>query len=292
MSNLIGTFRFGCPMWFHTYWQYHLFAGKVSANRHLQAYSTLFNSVEGNTSFYQLPSAEQIHSWLEQVDHTFRFTFKFPKEVSHQACITDSPERLDLAIERFALMGDRLGCVMLQLPAAFGVARLDELARFFEFLPRDLRYGVEVRNLAFFAKSEHEKQFNQLLQQHGINRVIMDTRGLFACKDTESDLVKDVQSKKPRVPTNVIATGQMPIVRFVGHPDLQQNIPFLQPWVRKVHQWLHDGLSPYFFFHMPDNAYAPWLAELFLQYYKQSYPADLMPTLSLSKPSAEQLSIF
>ncbi|MCE4870630.1 DUF72 domain-containing protein, partial [Campylobacter coli] len=70
----------------------------------------------------------------------------------------------------------RIGQLWLQLPAAFGPDELPRMWQFFESLPQEFTYGVEVRHPAFFAKGEEERALNQGLHQRGINRVILDSR--------------------------------------------------------------------------------------------------------------------
>ncbi len=279
-------------MWAHPAWKFSLFAAKHQSESDLSHYATLFNSVEGNTSFYHLPTEQSMLQWAQTVPENFRFTFKFPQQLSHQSNLLSEPHLLDLAIQRFSLLENKLGCLMLQLPASFSPNRLDELGDFFKALPTQFNYAVEVRHLGFFDKSDNERRFNQLLSEFGINRVIMDTRGLFACQDTQDPVVKDVQQKKPKVPTNVIATADQPIIRFVGHPELDENIRFLTPWIHKIKDWQDEGKTPFLFFHMPDNSMAPWLAELFFQHYRLHYPDALTPNLKLPAHSSTQMNMF
>lgn len=146
--------------------------------------------------------------------------------------------------------------------------------------------------MGFFDKSEQEQQFNQLLMEYNVNRIIMDTRGLFACQTSASDLVRDVQAKKPKIPTNVIATGNCPVIRFVGHPNIDSNRLFLTPWMHKINQWREQGIHPYMFFHMPDNSEAPWLAQAFFRWIKDEYPQHQWPSLDLPSYHSNQLDIF
>lgn len=190
-----------------------------------------------------------------------------------------------------AMFEQQLGCLMLQLPASFGPNRTLELEQFLLTLPKDFHYALEVRHMAWFDKADNETWLNRTLKKYNINRVIMDTRGLFSCHTPSDTLVMEVQSKKPKVPAHVVATDLRPIVRFVGHPKLENNVPFLIPWVHKVAQWLELDMQPYFFFHMPDNALAPWLAELFFEQFNLLYPNKL-PKLKIPPMQPPQLSIF
>ncbi len=279
----------GCPMWHHKDWQGHLYSG--SKQPPLYHYSRLFNSVEGNTSFYHMPSVEALKQWQSLVPSTFQFTFKFPQTISHSDNLNSQPGLLAEVIETFDVINQHIACLMLQLPARFGPERLSELEDFLSSLPRHFTYGVEVRHMAFYDKSENEQTLNRLLNRYGINRVVLDTRGLFSDAHPDDALVQEVQSKKPRVPCNVVATHEMPIVRFVGHPLLSENRRFFKPWITKIHQWLALEKQVVFFFHMPDNALAPWLAQQCMQDLQASYPDLRVPEFSLPARD-QQLGFF
>ncbi|EGE6689827.1 DUF72 domain-containing protein, partial [Escherichia coli] len=45
------------------------------------------NCVEGNTTLYALPKPEVVLRWREQTTDDFRFCFKFPATISHQAAL-------------------------------------------------------------------------------------------------------------------------------------------------------------------------------------------------------------
>ncbi|GFD67998.1 hypothetical protein KUL118_20060 [Tenacibaculum sp. KUL118] len=187
---------------------------------------------------------------------------------------------------------EKLGAMMLQLPATFGPEKLSVLDTFLAALPQELNVAVEVRHLAFFAKGDEEKALNQLLIRHGANRIIMDTRALFtgsldAGGINRRAMLKEVREKKPRVPVNVIATGHTPIVRFVGNDVDDDNQRCLLPWVKKVKQWQSEGKDVYFFCHRPDNKDAPWLAQQFIDLYNRGEPFPVINNLAIRDQPAQ-----
>lgn len=277
----------GCPMWHMDAWSSSIFPAASSAAQSLYHYSRLFNSVEGNTSFYQIPDEANLRRWQQSVPEDFRFCFKFHQGISHHQLLLNVEQQTLDFLARFRPMAKQIGCLMLQLPAHFGPQHLPRLQHFLQLLPEDFHYGVEVRHPAFFAKGEEERHFNRLLRDRGINRVIMDTRGLFSAEGN-GGLLGEVKMKKPRVPVNVIATAERPIVRFVGHPDILANRRFYQNWHSKLQQWLDEGKSPFVFFHLADNADAPFLAEQFFQ----DWPKG-SPPFAINLPrQASQTSLF
>jgi uncharacterized protein YecE (DUF72 family) len=293
----INTLYIGCPIWNHPSWFGCLYPPKSSGIAPLTSYAGMFNSVEGNSSFYHLPDKTTLAQWATLLPNHFRFTLKLPRSMSHQGDLRQCGDLLQQALEHFSLLGNKLGSVMLQLPASFGPNQLPSLQHFVAHFPQDFCLAVEVRHPAFFAKGEAERRLNQLLNHHQADRIIMDTRALFACDASQypapqAELIREVQSKKPQVPTNVIATGKYPIVRFVGHADIEKSKHFYQPWLGKIKQWLTEGLSPSLFFHMPDNKDAPWLAATFMQDLHRLYPELGLADLTLPAEFGQQKSLF
>ncbi|WP_082668925.1 DUF72 domain-containing protein [Pseudoalteromonas rubra] len=254
----------GCPQWSAAHWKGRFFTSDCKTADMLREYAQIFNSVEGNTSFYASPKPETITTWSNAVPDTFRFTFKIPKYISHELALSQCQQELKQWLDLFSPLFSRLGMVMLQLPASCSPEYLTRITDFIAQIPKELTLGIEVRHRDFFAKGDAEKRFNQLLMHTGVNRIIMDTRPLFS-EPPATPAIIDAQQKKPRVPVNVIATAQAPMLRFVGCSDLAANRTFYAPWLNKIRGWLNEGRTPYVFFHTADNHDAPLLARQFIE---------------------------
>jgi uncharacterized protein YecE (DUF72 family) len=177
----------------------------------------------------------------------------------------------------------------LQLSKAFTPNRLAELAGFIDALQRPL--AVEVRHDEFFAKGDAERRLNRLLLDRGVERICLDPRALFSCTSGDP-AVLHAQSKKPRVPPRPAAFTQYPQVRFIGHPVLEANEPFLTPWVEKIAGWIEEGRTPYIFLHTADNLLAAKLALRFHHRLMQRLPGlPALPEL-YREPAAEQLGLL
>ncbi|WP_110877289.1 DUF72 domain-containing protein [Franconibacter helveticus] len=214
-----------------------------------------FNCVEGNTTLYALPKAEIVERWKAQTTDAFRFCFKFPATISHQAALRHCDELTQEFFSRMAPLAGRIGQYWLQLPAAFGPRDMPALWAFLDALPKEFTYGVEVRHQEFFAKGEAEQALNRGLHQRGVNRVILDSRPVHSAKP-HSEAVRDAQRKKPIVPVHALVTAKNPLVRFIGSDEMEQNVSFFQDWLKKLPGW-EQTTTPYLFLHTPDIAQAP-----------------------------------
>ena len=253
----------GLPQWSHPAWPGQLLGVGARPAEHLAHYARVFNTVEGNTTFYASPTPETVRRWADAVPPQFRFSFKFPKEISHQSDLVSAGKQVAAFITLLGPLHGQLGLLKLQLPARFGPAGLPRLAAFFEGLPPDFTYALEVRHPDFFAKGEAERALNRLLMDKGINRIMLDSRPLFsvpASLAAKNAALVDAQGKKPRLPVHLLATANSPVVRLIGLPNPEDNHPFLPSWLPRWQQWLAEGKDLYLFIHTADNAQAPELA--------------------------------
>lgn len=252
----------GLPMWFMSGWKGRLLSTRCGAADALGEYSQVFSSVEGNTTFYGLPTAERAERWARQVPEHFRFCFKVPESISHAADIPRQLMNQGAQLADFiAPLRERIGVLLMQLPASFTPQRSTELFSALEMLQQllELPLAVECRHPDFFLKDRHEVLLLQTLNRLAVNRVIFDSRGLFQ-DGSMTDAVLHAQSKKPRLPVHPLATAQNPVVRFIGHSDGLRNRHYLEQWRLKIQQWLSEGRSPYFFVHTAGNQNCPEFA--------------------------------
>ncbi|HBQ7502198.1 TPA: DUF72 domain-containing protein [Klebsiella pneumoniae] len=242
----------GLPQWSHPKW---VRLGITS----LEEYARHFNCVEGNTTLYALPKPEIVARWYEQTHDDFRFCFKFPATISHQAALRHCDELSSEFFARLAPLVSRIGQYWLQLPATFGPRDLPALWHFLDGLPKDFTYGVEVRHPEFFAKGEAEQQLNRGLHERNVNRVILDSRPVHSAAATSPAMI-DAQQKKPKVPVHAVMTARQPMVRFIGGDDMVHNRELFRVWLQTLAKW-HQSGTPWLFLHTPDIAFAPALVD-------------------------------
>jgi uncharacterized protein YecE (DUF72 family) len=264
------------------------FPTRTPANEFLRLYSRRLTAVEGNTTFYATPSAETIARWVQETPSTFQFCPKVARSISHTTQLDDTREEPQAFVERLRGLGTRLGPLFLQLPPSFAPAHLERLQAFLDFWPSDVRLAVEVRHTAFYEEVQAAK-LNTLFERHRIARVIMDTRPL-RVGSTQEQQVLEARKRKPNLPVQVALTADFSLVRYIGHPDLEVNVVFLDSWAQQLSHWLKQGVTLYVFCHCPLDERAPLLcAEL----YQRVKSLTSLPPLPWQPPVAvNQPEIF
>lgn len=82
---------------------------------HLQRYAARFNGVEINSSFYRPHRRQTYARWAESVPPGFRFSVKVPKWITHELRLQNCDQALDEFLGQCGGLGDRLGCLLVQL---------------------------------------------------------------------------------------------------------------------------------------------------------------------------------
>jgi uncharacterized protein YecE (DUF72 family) len=83
---------------------------------HLERYAAVFNAVEINSSFYRPHQAKTYARWADSVPAGFRFSVKLPRTISHDGRLLDIEALLGQFAAEAGALGDKLGCVLVQLP--------------------------------------------------------------------------------------------------------------------------------------------------------------------------------
>jgi uncharacterized protein YecE (DUF72 family) len=250
----IAGYHLGCPSWGMKTWVGRLFPPRTKQAEFLSCYSRIFNSVEGNTTFYAIPKSDTIARWNAETPDDFRFCFKFPKKITHEKLLLGSDEYTAVFLKQVEPLGEKLGTLMLQLPPRYGPKQLERLGSFLRSLPRAYHYAVELRHPAFFGEDDAGRAVTDLLGELDVDRVIMDARSLHAGDEPEH---AEARANKPNLPVVPQATGSRPIVRFVSGATFESGQSFIDEWIEQLARWIAEGKQPYFFVHAPDDTFAP-----------------------------------
>jgi uncharacterized protein YecE (DUF72 family) len=265
----------GCPMWGYKEWVGNFFPARTPASDFLRLYSRRLNAVEGNTVFYSLPSTETIARWCQESPPTFRICPKVPRSISHEVRLEDSRNETLFFVGRMRELGIRLGPMFLQLPPSFGPAQLPLLEAFLSYWPADTRLAVEVRHSDLYTP-QHAESLNSLLSQYRVARVMMDTRPIRTGSTQEQQMLH-ARERKPNLPLQIVSTTDFTFVRYIGHPRMEVNEPFLDQWAQQLALWYKQGLTLYVFCHCPFEEHSPAICAALYQRVKNLVPLPPLP---------------
>lgn len=170
--------------WSYNFWKGPFYPTKLANTKLLSFYSTQFNTVEVDNTFYRIPNPQNVLNWKQQTPDNFVFSLKFPNLITHVKMLKDCQRETTLFLERAQLLGKKLGALLIQLPPTFGEARYSDLAAFLNWLPRQLRFVVEVRNQSLL----HEGFF-RLLKDNNIALAWVDSPIMPQTLELTSDFV-------------------------------------------------------------------------------------------------------
>jgi len=260
-----GSLRVGCPMWVNRDWVGRQFPPDTPRGEELVAYARWCTAVEGNTTFYAVPSEAAVARWAEQAPPDFRFAFKLPRAITHDRRLRSTGAELSEFLRRIEPLRDVLGPFSIQLPESFGPDDLPVLDQFVSGLSAEFDWAVEVRHRAFDSGSDDEGRLNELLVTAEVDRVLFYTDPLFETPP-DSPEAAEAHQRKPRVKLRPIALASHPVVRLITHDDGQAPVAdVVEPWRKwfpHLARWVRDGRRVTVFAHTPDNLRAPDLARL------------------------------
>ncbi|AFZ26821.1 hypothetical protein Cylst_4760 [Cylindrospermum stagnale PCC 7417] len=283
------NFFIGCAVWAYKGWVGEIYPQGTRTTDFLRVYSRRFTTVEGNTTFYAVPNQETVSRWASVTPPGFEFCLKLPRDITHQGLLQPYiPDALKF-LEGMRPLGKHLGPMFAQLPPSYPPTLLDDLTAFLSAWPRtDAPLALEVRHRDWF-REPHASNLTALLEKLGVGRVLLDSRPVYTGDD---DPQLESERRKPKVPVQFSVTAPFTLIRFISHPNLSVNQPFMEEWVTQIQQWLQTGVRIYFFVHCPTEERSPSTALYFQQLLEQSGAA--IPPLPSHNPDhpPTQLNLF
>lgn len=141
-----------------------------AGDSHLARYATRFAATEINSSFHRPHRRSLYEKWAAAVPPDFRFCAKLPKTITHERRLVDCDALLAQFLDETGGLGDRLSCLLVQLPP-----KLEFEAAIAEHFLRALRgrfgggLACEPRHASWFTP-----QADALLASMQVARVLAD----------------------------------------------------------------------------------------------------------------------
>jgi len=226
---LIGT-----SGWHYQSWRGPFFPSDLRIKDQLPYYASQFATTELNGVFYRTPKLEAVTSWREQTGDGFVFAWKASKFITHWKRLSEkSANSLELIEERLALLGEKAGPVLFQLPPNF-TANADRLTGFLKLLSEKRRYSFEFRHPSWYRAPIY-----RLLAEHNVALCLSDHY--------------DAPSPWKRTADFVYVRGHGPGGRYRGHYSERA----LSEWAKRIRSWKKQGCDVYIYFDNDQKSAAP-----------------------------------
>ncbi len=237
----------------------------------LTYYSSQFNSIELNSTFYRIFSEEQFQKWRDKTPDDFKFFPKIVKDISHYRQLNNVEDKLNEYLLAVSGLGNKLGTIFLQMNERFGTKNFDRLKHFIDIWPTDLALTIEVRHPDWFSDTAVKEELFQLLEAKGISNTLVDTAGR-----------RDMMHMRMTTPR--------PFVRWVG-ANHESDYERLDAWVDRIGNWIDQGMSELqFFIHQNLEVESPLLSAYLIRKLNDRYGYTL--TIPNDPNADQQGSLF
>ncbi|GAC1366854.1 MAG: DUF72 domain-containing protein [Actinomycetota bacterium] len=214
-------------------WKGVFYPQDLAQSRMLTYYASQLPSVEINYTFRKLPSDAALKTWRTRSPLGFRLTLKASQRITHTRRLVGAQDEVDEFLRRALSLGDRLGCVLFQLPPTLKYRR-DVLEGFLAGLPPVVRSAMEFRH-----ESWADPEVLTLLAAHGVA----------ACAAETDDLT--LQGVSVTAPHCYLR------LRKVDYTAEQ-----IMVWAARVRDLLASGRDVYCYFKHEDGGVGPAYARL------------------------------
>lgn len=147
----------GCSGYYYPAWKKKFYPEGIQPKNWLEYYSTVFNTVELNGTFYRTPKESDLKKYREITPPDFKFSVKMSKQVTHIQRLKDSSSVIG---EFQQLIRDGLGekCLhfLFQLPPSFHYTD-ENLALVLETIPHLSENVVEFRHISWWNETVQQK---------------------------------------------------------------------------------------------------------------------------------------
>jgi uncharacterized protein YecE (DUF72 family) len=147
---------------------------EMKGKSRLEVYSTLFSSIEVNSSFYKIPLPTTAQRWADEVSDDFKFTFKVFREITHAKKLDFNAIDVERFMDVVNEVKEKKGCLLVQLPPSMTIAayyRLEELLELMRSKDENREWNICVE---FRHKSWYTDKVYELLEKSGTSIVYHD----------------------------------------------------------------------------------------------------------------------
>jgi uncharacterized protein YecE (DUF72 family) len=189
--------RIGCSGYHYPEWKNLFYPEGLPQRKWFDHYTTHFNTIELNTSFYRFPQVSFLQNWYEKSPAGFSFSVKAPRAITHFKQFHGTERMLgDFYLTCRAGLAEKLGCVLFQLPSRL-VFNGERLQRIIDSMDFSFTNVIEFRHISWWTEEVYAR---------------LKERNLSFCSISHPDL-----------PDYVVAGTPVVYYRFHGVPKLYKS---------------------------------------------------------------------
>jgi len=150
------------------------FPEEFQAGTRLQYYSSIFNSLEINSSFYKIPMSKTFRKWTGEVSAHFTFSVKLWRGITHAKNLQFNPDDINLFMTAANQLGSKKGALLIQFPASITMDYLQQVEKILQQLSElqqtpKWHLAVEVRDISW-----HKSEAYDLFKKYHASLVFHD----------------------------------------------------------------------------------------------------------------------
>lgn len=232
----------GTSGWHYDDWTDLFYPPDIKGYYELRYHAQFFNTVENNSSFYRIAQESTYKTWGRMTPENYKFSIKVNKFITHEAKLELTPEvieKLEHILSSMQVLQNRLGAILIQLPASFryDLPKLETFLGYFCKVARSRQYAfdiaIEFRNKYWFSEAVYE-----VLARYNVALVAADSS---------------------RYPNTRQRTADVAYVRLHGPEKLfasSYSIEQLKDWADYIKSLLVDVKRVYVYFNNDFHGYA------------------------------------
>jgi uncharacterized protein YecE (DUF72 family) len=141
----------GCSGWSYEGWKGNFYPKKMGNKDYLSYYSKFFKFVEVDSTYYHIPSRSTVRGWKDKTPDDFKFSFKFPKVVTHEKKLEEVAKPLSILFYSLEPLIDKTLTLLIQLPPFLSEKKgFNPLQEMIRHLDKRYKYSLEVRHSSWF----------------------------------------------------------------------------------------------------------------------------------------------
>jgi len=207
------------------------FPAEFQLKSRLNYYSSLFNTLEVNSTFQKLPMPSTLLKWSLDVPQEFQFTFKLWREITHVKQLKTDFNNIEIFFKAAENIGNKKACLLVQFPGSITAEYSLQVEQILQKLRQPDDENQWQKAIEFRSKTWYNDQTFDLLNKYGVSLVLHDM-----------PKSKNLEFNGP---------AQFVYCRFHGPKgDYKGSYSkdFLEEQSEKIRSWLNGGKDVYVYF--------------------------------------------